>query len=231
MTGLSLEYVFKKATGETLDELGNMGVLSYAGSYANGDDAGKGILMANWNHFPDLRAGNWGSPDREAAQQYNWSKKGRRFSDILERMGYHLEWEDEAIICDECYGVITKGPDFYGDTAHYATLGNDEVCAHCIRTRCLDEYLTALTNNPKRACNIWGIDPTQHGYKLISDDFEAGLHGQHDQPEEIYKRLKAEGKGDLLFCITDSGQFAIHFAVYEKTTEEPTNEPEPDPQD
>src|SRR5688572_13582179 len=112
---MTLEFVFKQATGKTCDELSSAGILDWYSEYADGRDAGKGILAANWNHFPRLNAGSWPrTPESETAQEYNWSRKGRRFGDILERMGYQLEWSDQVSRCDDCGGCIQTEPDCHG---------------------------------------------------------------------------------------------------------------------
>jgi hypothetical protein len=202
---MTLDFVFKTCTGHDVYYWAERSELDWYDKYANPrQDAGKGVLAANWNEFP-----------RRGDREFNWSTKGRRFQDILERMGYELEWSDQTSRCNHCNGAIT---DYYGDTAHYAILGEcDIVCEHCIRTDFAEEYLESLLDNPRRAVHISGIDPEKYGYRLLEDGFEAGWHpGQTDDPQKIYRMLRDAGHTGLLFAITDSGQFDVRFAVYKR---------------
>src|SRR6185369_2986750 len=114
---MTANFVIKCCTGKTVEELFGNGELDWYETYADGSDAGKGVLVANWNHFPRLNAGNWPrTPESESAQNYNWGPKGRRFQAILEEMDYHLEWSDTTNQCEDCGGCITA--DYH--TATYA---------------------------------------------------------------------------------------------------------------
>jgi hypothetical protein len=207
---MTLDFVFKTCTGHDTAYWAEQGDLDWFDKYADPRrDAGKGVLVANWNEFP-----------RKGDKQFNWSSKGRKFQSILEQMGYELDWSDQTSRCEHCNGAITEGPDYYGDTAHYAILGECVVCENCIRTDFTEEYLESLEDNPRRAVHIHGIDPTQHGYELLQDGFESGFHpGQNDSPEKIFRTLRDAGHTGLLFAITDSGQFDVRFAVYKRVAE------------
>lgn len=219
---MTLEFLFKTCTGMSLDDLISTGDLDWFEKYANPrDDSGKGVLTANWNHFPRMAASDYYRTDEgKAAQEYNWSHKGKRFGDILERMGYHLEWSDQTMRCDHCGGCITEGPDYYGDTAHYSILGECEVvCEDCIRKDFTGEYLEGLENNPRNAVHISGISPADHGYTEIECGFESGwFPGQNDDPKKIYKDLKSRGFDRILFEISDCGQFDVSFCVWAAET-------------
>lgn len=217
---MTLDFVFKTMTGHDTNYWLERGDLDWYNSYADLRlDSGKGILTANWNHFP--RAGAADSHRTEQGktdQDFNWSRKSRRFQAILEEMGYQLEWNDQTSRCDHCYGCITEGPDYYGDSAHYAILkDSDIVCEDCIRKDFSKEYLEGLEGNPRAASFIAGVDPSEHGYILIQDGFENGFHpGQNDNPTKIMKALKDKGYEHLIFQITDAGQFDVHFAIWHK---------------
>ena len=202
---MTLDYIFKKATGKTTDEWSQDGKLQYFDRYANPrEDSGAGVLVANWNQFP-----------RPGDQEFNWGK-GRKFQDILEKLGYQLEWSDQTERCDHCYGVIRTGMDYYGDSAHAVILGDDTVCEDCIRKDFADEYLEGLENKPRAAVNIRGIDPAKHGYVEVESNFENGFHpGQNDSPVEIFKRLRDRHER-LLFVIDSVGQFDVKFSIWEK---------------
>lgn len=217
---MTLDFVFKTATGHDIGYWLDRGYLDMYSSYANGDDPGKGILTANWNHFPRQAASDsHRTAEGKAAQEFNWSrnpKGGARFQDILERMGYKLEWSDQTSRCDHCYGAVLEGPDYYGDSAHAAVLGDCSlVCESCIRKDFTEEYLEGLENKSKSAVNIQGIDPAKNGYVKVEGDFENGFHpGQTDNPKDICKRLEAQGYSRLLFVIDSAGQFDISFSVW-----------------
>lgn len=221
----SLTWIFKTATGRTPEEWSQNGELDWYATYADGTDAGKGILTADWNRFPKNPHGL--AYSRETAdkqkvksfQEYNWSRKGKRFQDILEHYGYQLEWMDQIDRCGHCGGCITR-PDYYGDSSHYVMLGDcDIVCESCFRDYFVTEYLEGLEDNPQTAVSIRGVDPTKHGYHLISrkGEYETGMHpGQTDDPEEIYKEVTELGYTGIVFRISDSGQFDTHWEVYAK---------------
>lgn len=147
---MTLDFVFKTATGHDIGYWLDRGYLDMYSSYANGDDPGKGILTANWNHFPRQAASDsHRTAEGKAAQEFNWSrnpKGGARFQDILERMGYKLEWSDQTSRCDHCYGAVLEGPDYYGDSAHAAVLGDCSlVCESCIRKDFTEESTLTIT--------------------------------------------------------------------------------------
>jgi hypothetical protein len=120
--------------------------------------------------------------------------------------------------CEHCNGCITEGPDYHGDTAHYAILGeSDIVCEACIRKDFAQEYLEGLEDNPRQAVHVRGVDPAKFGYVQVARDFENGFHpGQSDDPVKIAKDLKSRGYSGILFSIDSSGQFDIRFSAFAK---------------
>lgn len=215
----TLQWIFKTATGKTPEEWSEDGELDWYAKYADSrEDSGKGVLTADWNHFPDSLASESHRTDvGKAAQEYNWSK-GRKFQDVLEHYGYKLEWSDQTTRCDHCYGCIQTDAQYYGDSAHYAILGDcDAVCEECIRKDFIEEYLEGLENNARTAVAIRGIDPAEYGYHYVSGDYENGFHpGQADNPAEIMKRLAEDGYSGIVFRIDSTGQFDVQFSVYAK---------------
>ena len=111
---MTISFVFKTMTGKTPEQWSEQGELDWFDKYANPrSDAGKGILTANWNHFPRAAASDsHRTTEGKAALEFNWGPKGRRFQRILEEMGYQLEWSDQTSRCDHCYGCITEVPDY-----------------------------------------------------------------------------------------------------------------------
>lgn len=219
---MTLEFVFKTCVGKSPLDLMSTGDLDWYEKYANTrEDSGKGILVADWNNFPRMAASDsHRSEEGKTARDFNWGK-GYKFQDILERMGYNLEWSDQTCRCDHCGGCIMSDISYYhGDTAHYAILGDcDSVCEDCIRKDFVEEYLEGLDNNPRTAVHIAGINPALYGYTEIECGFENGFHpGQTDDPQKIYKELRARGYDRILFEIFDRGQFDVHFCVWAAET-------------
>lgn len=211
---MTLDYIFKKCTGKTCDELSSESELIWYDKYADGRDSGSGILAANWNHFPKLNAReSHRTSAGKSAQDYNWGK-GRKFQDILERKGYQLEWSDQTDRCDDCGGCIQTSPDSWDWQPQYHVFSDGSiVCEACIKESPSD-YLDDCEDNPRRAVWSW-IDPAEHGYTLIESSFENGFHpDQNDNPESIYRALQDKGYSGILFQITDKEQFCIKFAVY-----------------
>jgi hypothetical protein len=146
------------------------------------------ILFANWNHFPS------------------------RVTDLLERMGYSVEWSDEWSQCGDCGLAVRTSPDSYKWRRSYAILNDCEiVCSDCIH-QAPKGYLDELTNNHERADTL-DIDLAAHGFQKFNGTYENGLHpGQNDNPEEIVKLLP-DGV-DYIFQIPSVGQFDITFTLW-----------------
>lgn len=216
---MTLDFVFKTCTGYDCAYWSERGELDWYDHYADPrEDSGKGILIANWNHFPRTEASDsHRTEEGRKAQDFNWGK-GRKFGDILERMGYHLEWSDQSARCEHCNGMIHTDAQCYGDTAHYALLGECTiVCEECIRKDFASEYLEGLEDNSSTACHIRGINPADYGYVQIQDGYESGWHpGQTDDPEKIARSLRERGYKRRLFKIDASGQFDTRFSVWYK---------------
>jgi hypothetical protein len=167
-------------------------------NFANGcaepgyDD--KPVIMANWNNI-----------------------EGAIF-DELESEGFACEWEDEWIVCDTCNKAFRSSPNSYGWEMFGAIFDGFALCGDCIDP---DEYLESIENKPRKAltCSLLRvIDPTDHGYTLVNDEYENGFHpGQNDDPAKILADLLADDPhGKYVFAITGQGQFDIDFAVYRK---------------
>jgi hypothetical protein len=207
---MTLDFVFKTCTGHDTAYWAERGDLDWYDKYADPrEDSGKGILTANWNQFP-----------RQGNTEFNWSAKGRRFQRILESMGYQLEWSDQTDRCSHCNGCIHTDAQYYGDKSHYAVLGEcDVVCEECIRKDFAEEYLEGLEGNDRSAVNIRGINPAKYGYTEVQCGFENGFHpGQNDDPRQIKRELEARGYKGILFEISDSGPFDVHFCAWCRVT-------------
>lgn len=154
----------------------------------------QGILFGNWNGYPT------------------------RLTDILEKLGYEIEWSDEWSTCSDCGNAVRTGPDSYSWTQSFVIYNDCElICHNCVK-RNLDEYEEYLLNNSKHADTL-DINWIERGFTLFNPDhYESGLHAyQTDKPEEIIKRLPADH--DYLFAIAGKGQFAVSFDCYVRPQE------------
>lgn len=152
----------------------------------------KGVLFANWNHFP------------------------RGIDSILERYGFAIEWSDEWTTCEECGRAVRTSADSYGWQPSYALVREYSiVCVDCLKNDA-ESYLESLENHPTRALNLLDIDPVTYGYVKVEGNLENGLHpGQNDNPHQIYARLHPKYPR-LLFRVDGVGQFDIGFSVWAK---------------
>ncbi len=215
---MTLDFVFKTCTGHDTSYWLERGELDWYAAYADPrEDSGKGVLTANWNHFPRSTASDSHRSDEgKQAQDFNWNR-GRKFQDILERMGYKLEWSDQTCRCDECGNVCVESDGH--DCNQYWDDENGTTCAECTRTRLTSEYLEWLEGSSRRALGIHGIKLSDHGYMEVKCGYENGFHpGQNDDPRKIKAELKRRGYGGIVFEISDLGQFHVGFCVWVRET-------------
>jgi hypothetical protein len=67
-----------------------------------------GVLMADWNVFPS------------------------DIADVLEDLGYAVEWSDEWITCEDCGGAVRTQPDSYSWTPAYQIVDGAVLCRACV---------------------------------------------------------------------------------------------------
>lgn len=185
---------FRQAHRSAEFEFENMGV---AEAYAERGytDPKRGILFANWNHFPP------------------------KVTDLLERMGYAIEWSDEWSTCDDCGKAVRTSPDSYGWRASFYLANECEIICHECVTSDPDVYVEAHLNNTSKALTI-DVDLAALGFERINaDHFENGLHpGQNDDPKTIAKNVPAGY--DFVFAIPSVGQFDINFDLWIRPMEQ-----------
>lgn len=211
MSGLSFEFILRHDSDTPhcsrlprAARLERIDWIQWVPDYAkceNRKTPAKGILFGNWN---------------------DWSG---RAVDVLDRAGYAIEWEDEWAICDGCGRAVRTSPDSYGWQPNYVTDDDCTIlCAGCLD---IDDYLRSIEDNPQKCCFAW-IDPSEHGYVRVSreGEYESGLRpGQDDRPEDILRRLHAEGVRHVIFRSPGQGQFEISFETWRRV-EEPDDEDE-----
>lgn len=172
--------------------------IEYAEGYSEPgyEEPKSGILLANWNRYPN------------------------RLTDILEKLGYSIEWSDEWARCQECNKIIRISPDSYSWRRYYIIYDGSETCADCVKED-LDTYESYLLNNPNKA-DTFDVDWEARGFsKFNKDCYENGFHPhQNDNPKEIVKKLPKNL--DYVFAIPSVGQFDVMFDLWirEKKEEE-----------
>ena len=142
----------------------------------------------------------------------DWNKP--RLANIMDRMGYEVEWLDEWTACGHCYRAFRTQPDSYSWKMHGAFLEDscEMICADCLAENpewIVDEY----KNNPRKALTM-DIDLAADGWHMIPGDaWRNGWYGQEDNPEEVVLSHVPEGH-DYIFVIDSVGQFEIAFKLY-----------------
>jgi len=145
----------------------------------------------------------------------DWNGKRYRLANILDRMGYEVEWLDEWTRCDSCDRAFRTQPDSYSWKMHGAFLEHDGtmVCGDCLAEN--PEWITdEIMNDPRRALTIDGIDLAADGWHMIPGDaWRNGWYGQEDNPEEVVLSHVPENH-DYIFVIDSVCQFEIAFRLW-----------------
>lgn len=170
-------------------------------------------VIENMGWAPEYAEPGYSNPEK-AILFNNWNYFSADVTDLLEKYGYSIEWEDEWSTCEECGKAVRTSPDSYGWQPSYFIMNDCELfCKDCVP---MDEYLESLEDKPTRALNDH-VNPADYGYVKLEGDFENGFHpGQNANPREIYKRLHDAGHKRLLFNIDSVGQFDMYFSIWEK---------------
>ncbi len=177
------------------------------------------IAIGNWNSqqsrkrvFTQPLPDGITVSDPDAMYEYE-DKTMPRIGNILEKMGFELEWCDEWATCDACNGLVRTSPDSWGWLPSYWQNECTIVCRGCVRDD-PDDYIDYLDGNP-RAANTLLPDLTIMGYRKVDAEYESGLHiGQDDDPKTISAELKRRGISRYIFEIDSTGQFDINFSVW-----------------
>jgi hypothetical protein len=169
----------------------------------------KPVAMSNWNDDSHYVDGN---------RVVN-NDVMPRLSELFEKLGYSVEWEDEWSTCEDCGKVFRTQPDSYSWKPSYAAIGDCSLACHnCIRNAPSD-YVEGLNGNPD-VCDTIGIDLEQFGYELFQDGYESGWYGIEDKPVKIAKELERKGIRDYIFVLDGNEQFRSCFSVWVKKKEE-----------
>ena len=170
---------------------------------------GELIALGNWNDVI--------SYDHTTKTRKVVSNLPTRVGDILEKLGFELEWIDKWTNCCDCGGLVrTQGDSYSWTRSYHECTGNGEVsCIDCLQAD-PESYLSELEGNCDTANTISEIDPADHGYvKVNEDSYESGYYpGQHDQPQKVAKELEKMGVSRYLFNIDSVGQFESKWSVF-----------------
>jgi len=203
-----LEAARKKAKGwqaeSRIDEI-TVHTEGYAEPGYSDPDSGV-ICTGNWNTVTE-----W---DREKNESKVIDDTPGRIAKLFEKLGVELEWSDEWVACEQCGKLVRCQADSYSWTRQYWDSDDGPVCVECVQEN-PEDYLQSFEGNTGSAITIDGIDPTEHGYKLLESGFENGLYGgQADDPKKIGKALEEQGVERFIFRIDSVGQFDMDFSVY-----------------
>ena len=114
--------------------------LQWYSEYCDGSDSGKGIIATDWNDAPG-------------------DDTLKRIGDILERLGYVLDWDDTTIGCEHCNNAICTQPQHMLDYNHFHCFDGWIVCEGCILAgNDLDEYCEEIAQEGK--IDRFNVDPT-----------------------------------------------------------------------
>lgn len=162
-----------------------------------------------------IALGNWNDVTRFVnGQSVTLDNFPSRVARLLEQIGVELHWCDEWTVCDACGKLVRLKPDSYGWKPSYRSDDDGLTCLECLQASAAD-YLLKLEGNHNRANTISGIDPADHDYVLVQDDFEHGFHdGQDADPKRIARALEEQGIRRYLFNLDSTGQFDLRFSVY-----------------
>jgi hypothetical protein len=172
-------------------------------SYADGRDAPKGIVSANWNDLDRY--------DPDTRSRVKVSDVPRRVCALFERMGVEIEWCDQVTSCGGCGRCIQTEPDSYSWEPDYILTDGDIYCAECST----DDVAGSLEACEGEFWSVESIDPTDHGYvRLNEEPYETGLFsGQTDVPSQEAARLRAAGVSRFLFVKDEQSQFYSRWSV------------------
>jgi len=175
--------------------------------YAEPGYDGEIIVLGNFNDISEWKENKSNTIDDTPERVSQLLSK-------LESKGVRCEWEDEWDVCTCCRKLVRRSGDSYSWKRFSWNSENGVICGECVQADPL-EYLESIENNHNTAITIEGVDPTEHGYVRVEEQFENGLYGgQSASPELIAKALREQGITRFLFIIDSIGQFDVNFSVY-----------------
>jgi len=201
---------------EILRPLSDSGEINQYDGYAPGSgDPDVVVFTADWNTETRWNA--------DTNQHIVLDDSLSRLGELLESLpNTEIDWSDQVDGCGECYKAIETQPTSYGWTPPYAfveDVGN--VCQGCLQGD-PEAYLVDLEGSTNSALSpSLGIDPSDHGYQQIPQEYETGWHpGQTDSPETVSQILGNQlWMERYFFAIDSTGQFDTQWSVWIHTEE------------
>ena len=186
--------------------------ISLHDNYSEPGYSGELIALGDWNAV-DIY-------DETTQTRKTVSDLPKRVCNILERLGFECEWNEEWTACCDCNGLVRTQGDSYSWTASFQLTDDGAVCCECLKAD-PESYLSSLEGNSDKANTIDEIDPCDHGYvKVNEDSYAAGWYKRNDSPKKIAKELESKGVSRYLFGIDSCGQFETEFSVFVHESEE-----------
>lgn len=166
-----------------------------------------------------IALGNWNSVTRYTnAEVVTVDDTPARVARCLEKVDVELEWNDEWVECDRCFGVFRTQPDSYSWLMSGVITDGEAVCRECIDP---EEHFADLEGDTNKCNTVPSLNPGEHDYLLIQDEFEHGMHeGQASSPAVIGKLIASIGVERFLFNLDSKGQFDIRFSAWLHKSEE-----------
>lgn len=190
----------KQLRDKLAEYLGDIGVWFYIGEYEEGDF----LILDSWD-------------TANSADDFIAEKSDNDDIQNLDDL-YDFSWgfNDEYDYCSNCCKVIRTSPDSYCWIPDFwLTEGEGYICGDCVRSDFTEDYIEFCLEKAK-----WGhcvgfnlLDPTGHGFKLVIEDLENGLHhGMNDDPRKLVHWANANDL-QALFKLFPS-QFYVKFDLY-----------------
>lgn len=181
--------------------------------------------------------GNWNTRDKydptRTEPLTKWETMPARLARVLERVGAEVEWLDEWTGCGECYRAIRTEPDSHGWKPEFAWLGDCEiVCSACLLADVGGSIdAGGYVNDPERAVT-WADGATleQNGWTQWAPGdpkrYQNGwFAGQDDDPRDVLAEIQREDENaEVVFLISDVGQFDLRFVAYTRDKDEDEDE-------
>lgn len=167
----------------------------------------KFIVFSDWNSI------RFTDPSGEKREDHTM----QILSDLLEKDGHIIEWEDEWVTCSGCNKAIRTSPTSYDWTMYgYIDAEHGEViCGECVEDD-PEEYIEWLKGDVNKCNTLLSEDDLKdQRYVKLWDGYETGFHeGMNDDPKKVAKRPEELGVGDYIFSMSESSQFYITWEVF-----------------
>ncbi len=149
----------------------------------------RGVAFGNWNH-------------------------AEREGDILEKMGFSIEWHDEWATCGGCYKAVRTQADSYSWVPSYK-LGDGEIyCKDCLLDDPEDYIRSVLID--EGGSETFGLMLSKHGFQL-DGSFESGFHeGQIADPRQELEKIRKLTDRNPVLQIDNVGQFDTHWSIWSR---------------